>query len=183
MSENVLLPRIISVTGNMSEIVNRVENSSLVQIDLASFYPKGKRTTFDLKPWLFEEIILKENDFRENVKNHDWSQYQDQYVAITCTADAIIPSWAFLLISLALEPFAKEAVYGNQETLETVLFEEVFANHNFSQYQDAKVIIKGCGNLPIPQQAYVNYISKLKPFANSIMFGEPCSAVPLYKRK
>ena len=167
----------------MSEIVNKVENSSLVQIDLATFYPQGKRSTFDLKPWLFQELILKENDFRQHVKNHDWSQYQDQYVAITCSADVIIPSWAFLMIAIALEPFAKKAVYGNQETLETVLFEEVFAKYDFTQYQDSKVIIKGCGHLPIPQQAYVSYISKLTPFANSIMFGEPCSSVPLFKKK
>lgn len=165
----------------MKEIVNKVENSSLVQIDLATFYPKGKRTTFDIKPWLFQDLILKEKDFREHVKNHNWEQYQDQYVSIMCSSDVIIPSWAFLLIALALESFAKKSVYGNQETLETVIFEEVFASHDFTQYQDAKVIIKGCGNLPIPQQAYINFISQLKPYTNSIMFGEPCSAVPLYK--
>lgn len=167
----------------MSEIINKVENSSLVQIDLASFYPHGKRATFDLKPWLFEELILKEKDFRESVKNHDWEQYQDQFVAITCSADVIIPSWAFLLIAITIEPYAKKAVYGNQENLETVLFEEVFSTHDFTQYQDAKVIVKGCGHLPIPQQAYVSYMTKLKPFASSIMFGEPCSSVPLFKRK
>ena len=165
----------------MAEIVNRVANSSLVQIDLASFYPQGKRTTFDLKPWLFQDLILKEKDFRESVQNHDWEQYQDQYVSIICSSDAIIPSWAFLLIAIALEPFAKQSVYGNQEALETVLFEEVLASHDFAQYQDSKVIIKGCGNLPIPQQAYIHFISQLKPYANSIMFGEPCSSVPLYK--
>lgn len=166
----------------MSEIVNRVEKSSLVQIDLAAFYPSGKRATLDISSWLFEGLILKENDFRESVRNHDWAQYQDQYVAITCSADVIIPSWAFLLIAIAIEPFAKKAVYGNQENLETVLFEEFYASHDFNQYQDAKVIVKGCGHLPIPQQAYVSYISRLKPFANSIMFGEPCSSVPLYKK-
>ncbi len=166
----------------MEEIVNKVANSSLVQIDLATFYPKGKRSTFDLKPWLFQELILKEKDFREHVANHDWAQYQDKYVSIGCSADVIVPSWAFLLISIALEPFAKKSVYGNQETLETVLFEDVFANHDFSQYKDAMVMVKGCGNLPIPQQAYTNYISKLKPFAKSIMFGEPCSSVPLYRK-
>ena len=166
----------------MEEIVNKVANSSLVQIDLASFYPQGKRVTFDLKPWLFQELILKEKDFRDYVANHDWSQYQDQYVSIICSSDAIIPSWAYLLISIALEPYAKKAVYGNQEVLETVLFEEVFSNHDFTQYQDALIIVKGCGNLPIPQQAYNNYISRLKPYAKSIMFGEPCSSVPLYKK-
>lgn len=167
----------------MEEIVNKVANSRLVQIDLASFYPIGKRTTFDLKPWLFQELILKENEFRDHLANHDWSTYEGQYVSIICSSDAIIPSWAFLLITIALEPFAKKAVYGNQEILETVLFEEVFATHDFSQYQDSMVIVKGCGNLPIPQQAYNNYIGKLKPFAKSIMFGEPCSSVPLYKRQ
>lgn len=166
----------------MEEIVNKVANSSLVQIDLATFYPKGKRATFDLKPWLFQELILKEKDFRDHVANYDWSQYQDQFVSIICSADVIIPSWAYLLISIALEPYAKKAVYGNQEVLETVLFEEVFSNHDFSQYQDALIIVKGCGNLPIPQQAYNNYISRLKPYAKSIMFGEPCSSVPLYKK-
>ena len=166
----------------MGEITNKVEKSSLVQIDLASFYPQGKRSTFDLKPWLFQDLILKENDFRESIKNHDWSQYQDQYVSIICSSDAIVPSWAFLMIALSLQPFAKKSVYGNQEVLETVIFEDIFANHDFSQYQDAKVIIKGCGHLPIPQQAYISYISKLKPYANSIMFGEPCSSVPLFKK-
>ena len=136
----------------MDEIVNKVANSSLTQIDLASFYPNGKRATFDLKPWLFHELILKEKDFRERVTYHDWSQFQDQYVSIICSADVIVPSWAFLLIAIALEPFAKKAVYGNQEVLETILFEEVFANHDFSQYQDTLVIVKGCGKLPIPQQ-------------------------------
>tara|TARA_R110002050_G_scaffold11122_2_gene37849 strand:- start:51178 stop:51684 length:507 start_codon:yes stop_codon:yes gene_type:complete len=166
----------------MAEIVNKVAGSSLVQMDLADFYPMGERASFDLKPWLFEELILKEKDFRTHVKQFDWSQYQDKYVAISCSADVIVPSWAFLLIAISLEPFAKKAVYGNQETLETVLFEEVFANHDFTQYQDAKVIVKGCGHLPIPQQAYVSYFSKLKPYASSIMFGEPCSSVPLYKK-
>ncbi|MFT4752983.1 MAG: S-adenosylmethionine/arginine decarboxylase-like enzyme [Salibacteraceae bacterium] len=166
----------------MEEIVNKVANSSLVQIDLASFYPQGKRTIFDLKPWLFQELILKENDFRKHLANHDWSQYQDQYVSIECSADVIIPSWAFLLISVALEPFAKKSAFGSQETLETVLFEDVFAHHDFSQYKNAMVIVKGCGSLPIPQQAYNNYISQLKPHAKSIMFGEPCSSVPLYRK-
>jgi hypothetical protein len=115
------------------------------------------------------------------VKEHDWSQYQDQFVTVNCSADAIIPSWAFLLIAVAIQPFAKKVVYGSQETLETILFEEFLEQHDFAQYKDAKVIVKGCGDLPIPQQAYVSYISRLKPFANSIMFGEPCSSVPLYK--
>lgn len=166
----------------MEEIVNKVANSSLIQLDLATFYPKGKRTTFDIKPWLFEELILKEKDFREHINNHDWSQYSDHYVAIICSADVIVPSWAFLLISIALEPFAKKAVYGNQEVLETVLFEEVFAQHDFTQYEDGLVIVKGCGNLPIPQQAYNKFVTKMKPYAKSIMFGEPCSSVPLYKK-
>ena len=158
----------------MSEIVNRVEKSSLIQMDLATFYPHGKRVTFDMKPWLFEEIILKEKDFRENVATHDWSQYQDCYVSVVCTADVIIPSWSYLLIALALEPYAKKTVFGNQEMLEIVLFEEIFSQYDFSQYQDAKIIVKACGKLPIPTQAYTLFISKLKPYPSSYEAKSQC---------
>lgn len=165
----------------MSEIVNKVANSKLVQIDLAQFYPEGKRVYFDISNWLIEGFLLKENDFRDQVKNHDWSQYQNQHLAIFCSTDAIIPSWAYLLITLAAQPFATTIVQGHETELETLLFENFFDSHDFTQYQDQMIIVKGCGKLPIPQQAYVTYMRKLKPYAKSIMFGEPCSAVPLYK--
>lgn len=166
----------------MSEIVNRVEKSGLLQIDLANFYPQGKRTTLDIKPWLFENQILREKEFRSHIKNHDWKQYNDQYVSIICSVDVIIPSWAFLLIALELESISKKVVFGSQEVLETILFEEYFSAFDFSQYQDRIVIVKGCGHLPIPQQAYIHFMNKAKPYAKSLMFGEPCSAVPLYKQ-
>lgn len=165
----------------MDEIVNKVANSKLVQLDLAAFYQHGKRTTIDIQPWLFEGLLLKEKDFRAHIQNHDWSQYQNHFVNLTCSSDAIVPSWAYLLISLELEGIAKKVVFGSLETLELALFEEFCASHDFSQYQNQLTIVKGCGNLPIPTQAYVNFMARLKPYAKSIMFGEPCSAVPLYK--
>lgn len=168
--------------GLMSEIINRVEKSNVVQIDLADYYTHGKRTLLDISLWLFEKLILKEKDFRAYVKNHDWDQYQDHLVSVICSADVIIPSWAYLLIAIELEATAKKVVFGNPEVLETILFEEYFNLFDFSQFQDQRLIVKGCGHLPIPQQAYMHFMAKAKPFAKSIMFGEPCSAVPLYKR-
>lgn len=165
----------------MSEIVNKVAQSKLVQIDLAQFYPQGKRVYLDISNWLVEGFLLREKEFRTTVKEHDWSQYQDQHLAVFCSTDAIIPSWAYLLITLAAQPFASTIVQGHETELETQLFEEFFAQHDFTTYQDQMIIVKGCGKLPIPQQAYVTYMRKLKPYAKSIMFGEPCSAVPLYK--
>ncbi|MES2762922.1 MAG: DUF2480 family protein [Bacteroidota bacterium] len=163
------------------EIVNKVANSGLITIDLEEFYPKGERVLFDLKPLLFHELILKEKDFREFIKQHDWTSYQDKMVAITCTADAIVPTWAFMLVSIALEPFAKKIVFGNLETLEAVVFNEALSSINYPDYTDKRVVIKGCSNLPVTTNAYVELVSGLRPFAKSIMYGEPCSTVPLYK--
>ena len=164
-----------------NEIINKVANSGLITIDLEEFYPKGERVLFDLKPLLFQELILKEKDFREFIKEHDWSSYKDKMVAITCTADAIVPTWAFMLVSIALEPFAKKIIFGNLATLEAILFSEVLKAINYTDYQDKRIVIKGCGNLPVSTNAYVELVRGLKPFAKSIMYGEPCSTVPLYK--
>lgn len=164
-----------------NEIVNKVANSGLITIDLEEYYPKGERVLFDLKPLLFQELILKEKDFREFIKQHDWSSYNQKFVAITCTADAIVPAWSYMLISLALQPYAKKIVFGDLKNLEALLFEEVLQTINYQSYQDQRIVIKGCGNLPIPMHAYVTLAAHLKPFAKSIMFGEPCSTVPLYK--
>ncbi|MCF8423999.1 MAG: DUF2480 family protein [Bacteroidia bacterium] len=164
-----------------NEIINKVVNSGLITIDLEEFYPKGERVLFDLKPLLFQELILKEKDFREFIKEHDWSGYKDKMVAITCTADAIVPTWAFMLVSIALEPFAKKIIFGNLATLEAILFSEVLKAINYTDYQDKRIVIKGCGNLPVSTNAYVELVRGLKPFAKSIMYGEPCSTVPLYK--
>lgn len=163
------------------EIINKVAGSGLITIDLEEFYPKGERVLFDIKPLLFHELILKEKDFREFIKQHDWKSYHGKMLAITCTADAIVPTWAFMLVSIALEPFAKKIIFGTLETLEAILFNEALRSMTFSDYQDKRVVIKGCGNLPVSTNAYVELVKELRPYAKSIMYGEPCSTVPLYK--
>lgn len=165
------------------EIVNKVANSGIVTIDLEEYYQNGERVLFDVKPLLFQELILKEKDFRDYIKNNDWSVYKNKFVAITCTNDAIVPTWAYMLVSLALEPFAKKIVFGNLEQLENELFEDSLSKMDYSQFNDARVVIKGCSNKPVPVNAYVKLTAALKPFAKSIMYGEPCSTVPLYKAK
>ncbi|WP_111707280.1 DUF2480 family protein [Lutibacter citreus] len=165
------------------EIVNRVANSKLKTIDLEDYYPKGERTVIDIKHWLFHELILKESDFREHLKNHDWSKYKDHFVALSCSADAIIPSWAFMLITTYLAPVAKKTVVGNLSDLENSIFQEIISNFKIEDYTERPIIIKGCANKPIPQTAYIQLIEKLQPVAKSIMFGEACSTVPLFKAK
>lgn len=162
-------------------IVNKVANSGLITIDLESFYPQGERVQFDIKPFLFYEQILKEKEFREHIKQHDWAQYDGKYVALTCSADAIIPTWAYMLLTLALKPYARKVVFGSLETLEVVLFDEAIRGIALDDYRDKRIVIKGCGDLPVTTHAYVALTEALKPYAKSIMYGEPCSTVPLYK--
>lgn len=164
------------------EIINRVANSKLVTIDLENFYPEGKRVAFDIKEWLFQELVLREKEFRKYVNDHDWSQYQDNYIAINCTADAIIPAWAYMLVTINLEPFAKKIVLGSLEDLETSVYQNIIANLNLENYKDKPIIIKGCSKKPVPTSAYLMLTSHLKPVVKSIMFGEACSFVPLYKK-
>lgn len=164
------------------EIINRVANSKLVTIDLEDYYPEGTRTVFDIKNWLFEEIILREKPFREFVKNHDWSQYQNHYVAITCSTDAIVPTWAFMLVTLHLQPYAKQTILGSLNNLESSIYQSIISNKEFSNLKDKPVIIKGCSKKPVPKNAYILLCEKLKPIVKSISFGEACSSVPLYKR-
>lgn len=166
----------------MEEIINKVAQSGIVTIDLEEYYEERQRILFDIKPWLFQELILKEKDFREYIKSHNWSEYTDAYVALTCTADAIVPTWAYMLLTLSLQPFAKKIIYGNLEVLETVLFQEKIDALDITPYKDARIVIKGCGSKPVPVAAYVALTEKLKPVAKSIMYGEPCSTVPLYKK-
>lgn len=166
------------------EIVNKVaSNTNLIPFDLEDYYPKGDRILFDIKDWLFEGLILREKDFRTQVAGHDWSQYQDTYVALTCSTDAIIPGWAYLLVTSAIFPFAKKVVVGSLEIMETLLYDEIIRNLDISKYKDKFIIIKGCANKPVPQGAYIALIQKLQPVAKSLMYGEACSSVPLYKRK
>lgn len=164
------------------EIINRVAKSNLKTIDLEDFYPPEQRVIFDISSWLYQGLILKEKDFREQVKNYNWEQYQDTYVALSCSTDAIIPSWAYLLLTTRLQPYVKKVVVGDLKLLETVIFQEIIESLDVLEYQDKPVIIKGCANKPIPPSAYSFLIHKIQPVAKSILFGEACSTVPLYKK-
>lgn len=165
------------------EIVNRVANSVLVTIDLEEYYPSGERILFDIKDWLYEGLVLREKEFRTLIDAHDWSIYKNQYIALHCTSDAIIPGWAYMLIRLQLSGIAKQVVVGNLETLETTLYQKIIANLELDYCTNKPVIIKGCSNKPVPQNAYLFLIDKLYPIAKSILYGEACSSVPLYKKK
>jgi hypothetical protein len=167
----------------MEEIVNKVANSVLEIFDLEDYYPKGNRVELDISQWLLEGFLLREKDFREHLKNHDWSQYQDQYVSVFFSTDAIVPAWASILVTIHLAPFAKKIVNGKKEDLEAALYQEILLNIDYSKYEGKPVIIKGCSKKPVPMSAYVLAAQYLQPFAKSIMYGEACSAVPLYKRK
>lgn len=164
------------------EIVNRVAQSKLITFNLEDYYPKGQRFLFDVSQWLFEGFVLKEKDFREQAKNHDWSQYKDQFVALGCSTDAIIPAWAYMLIATYLENHAKKVVIGNLEDLESHLYQEVIEQMDVSDLKDQPVIIKGCSQKPVPKNAYIFLIKKLQPVVKSLMYGEACSSVPLYKQ-
>jgi len=144
-----------------NEIVNRVANSKLITIDLEDFYPTGKRVLFDIKDWLFEGFVLREKEFRAHVKQHDWSQYQDSYVALTCSSDAIIPGWAYILVSIQLNPFAKKIVTGDLETLETTIYQEIISNLSVSEYQDKPIIIKGCSNKVVINLLFYSFIENI----------------------
>ena len=142
----------------------------------------GDRVVLDIRDQLYEGLILREKPFREFIKSHDWAQYRDKFVAITCSADAIIPTWAYMLLTSALEPFARLIVFGVLEDLETKIFSDVLDRVDWQQYSDARVVIKGCSKVAVPTAAYVEATRRLRPFAASIMFGEPCSTVPVYKK-
>lgn len=165
------------------EIVNRVSQSKLITFDLEDHYPEGERILFDIKDWLYEGFILKEAEFRNLAKEHSWEKYQDTYVALHCSSDAIIPAWAFMLITTYLTPFAKRIVVGDLEQLEVAVYQKIIESLDLSTLKDQLIIIKGCANKPIPQNAYILLIEKLQPIAKSLMYGEACSSVPLFKRK
>lgn len=165
------------------EIKNRVAESNLVTIDLEDYYPIGNRVELDISQWLFEGCILREKDFRTQVKNHNWKQYQDCFISLTNTNDAIIPAWAFMLLSIQLTPFAKKVIVGSLADLENIIFFEIISKINVAQYKNRLVIIKGCTNKFIPENAYIKLIQILQPIVKSLMYGEACSSVPLFKKK
>lgn len=163
------------------EIINRVANSKLITIDLEDYYPEGKRVLFDIKDWLFEGLVLREKEFRLNVQSYDWTQHKDQYVALTCSTDAIIPAWAYMLLNVHLQSIAKKTIIGDLESLETSIYQTIIQDLDISSFKDQLIIIKGCAHKPVPANAYLFLTEKLKPVAKSIMYGEACSSVPLFK--
>jgi hypothetical protein len=164
-------------------IMNRVEASGLVTIDLEGFYPKEPFKIFDLKDYLFRGLIIREKEYREALKNTNWSEYENKNVAVLCSVDAIIPVWAYMLVATYLQPIAKNIVLGNEEKLmETTLLNNI-TNIDPQDYAGKRVVIKGCGDVKIPESAYLKITALLLPYAKSIMYGEPCSTVPVYKRK
>lgn len=164
-------------------LVNRVANSGLITLDLEEYYHPGERVVYDLKDNLFMGLILKEKDFRAFLKEHDWSQYMGKNVAITCTEDAIIPTWAYMLLTLQLQPYAHSIVYGSLQALDEKLYFDAIAAIDPADYQGKKVVVKGCSKVPVPTAAYVEITRRLAPAVQSLLFGEPCSTVPLFKRK
>ena len=163
-------------------IVNKVAESGLVTLDLEEYYPKEETAVFDLKDHLFMELILKEKDYREALKNLDWTSYQNKNVAITCSADAVIPMWAYMLAATYLQPVAKEVVFGTEDFLHRTLFLKNLSRINVNEFTNKRVVIKGCGDKSISETAYVEITKLLTPVVKSIMYGEPCSTVPIYKK-
>jgi hypothetical protein len=166
------------------EIRNKVaENTKLITFNLEDYYQEGKRLKLDISQWLDQGFILREKDFRDSLDNFNWEHYKGAYVAVYCSTDAIVPGWAYMLLIVKLNPFAKHAVIGGLEVLETAIYTQVLDKVAISNYKDKFGIIKGCANKPVPQSAYLIITNKLVGIAKSIMYGEACSSVPLYKRK
>ncbi len=169
--------------NNITPIENKIANSGLVTLNLEDYFDAGMRVQLDIKPWLFMEMILKEKDFREFVKLHDWSSYQGKNVAFFCSADAIVPTWAYMLLAVNIQPFANRYVFGSIDTLNTVLYQDALQKINPEDYRDLRLIIKGCSDVPVPVSAYVEITNKLLPVVKSLMYGEACSNVPIYKKR
>lgn len=167
----------------MDTLVNKVAESGIVTLDLMPFIHPGEVSVFDLKPFLFREMILREKDYRVALQTFDWQQFRDKYVAVTCTADAIIPVWAYMLAATYLQPVASSVFYGTGEEMEKKMITERIAAIDKEEYRDKRVVIKGCGDVHIPEVAYVAVTEHLLPVVKSLMYGEPCSTVPLFKRK
>lgn len=165
----------------MDEIINKVANSVLEVFDLEDYYPAGIRTQIDLSQWLEQGFLLKEKEFRESLKNHDWAQYKNHFVAIYCATDAILPAWATILVTVHLQSYAQKIYLGKKEDIDVFLYQDILSQIDYSIYKEKPVILKGCSKKPVPESAYIAAIQFLQPVAKSVMFGEACSAVPLYK--
>ena len=164
-------------------IINKVAESGLVTLDLEKYYPSGNNIVFDMKDYLFMGLILKEKEFRDALKNTDWGHYKDKNVAVTCSADAIIPMWAYMLVASYLQPVAAEIVLGDEKELHKALFIKNLSQLDMAEFADKRVVVKGCGETPIGEFAYLEITRLLRPVAKSIMYGEACSTVPIYKSR
>ena len=162
-------------------LVNRVAQSGIITLNLEDYYPSEEIIAFDLKNYLFRALILKEKDFREALKNIDWNTYQGKHLAVFCSTDAIIPIWAYQLVAIHATPFAASIFQGTTDEFLRHYYYTTLANFDATAYQDKRIVIKGCSNKPVPAAAYMELASRLRPVARSIMYGEPCSTVPLYK--
>ncbi|MFM7710983.1 MAG: DUF2480 family protein [Ferruginibacter sp.] len=167
----------------MENRVNKVAESGIITLDLEQFFPQTRIVSFDLKPFLFMGLILKEKEFRQQLKELDLAPYKDVLVAVHCSADAIIPQWAYMLVASLLQPGASDVLFGNEQDVETILLLRAIEQTDARVYENQRVVVKGCGDRKIPDAAYLNITNKLRPVAKSIMFGEPCSTVPVYKQK
>jgi len=164
------------------EIINRVAQSKLVTFNLEDLYIPGERKRLDIAQWLDQGIILREKSFRESVKNLNTSSFKDSFVALYCSTDAVVPAWAYMLVAMRLQESVKRVVQGDLEILETILYTEQLAQLDTEKYKNLPVILKGCADKPVPQNAYLLLIKKLQPQVSSLMFGEACSSVPLFKK-
>ncbi len=164
-------------------LVNRVAQSSLVTINLEDYFPTQQIKSFDLKDYLFQGLILREKDFRKEIEIHDWAANKGIHLAVHCSSDAIIPTWAYMLVATSAQPYAQSVFWGTKEQLVQDLYRRQLAQFNYASYQDQRIVIKGCSGKPVPPSAYTELAAGLRPYAQSIMYGEPCSTVPIYKRK
>ncbi len=163
------------------EIVNRVAKSPIITFNLEELYQEGNRYIIDISQWLYEGFILKEKDFRDGLKKEDWTKYKNSFVCLQCSTDAIIPSWAYMLISTYLHPVVKKVIVGTEKELNQILYTEAINKIEVESFRNKPVIVKGCSAKPVPETAYLQLIQKLQPVVKSLMFGEACSAVPLFK--
>ena len=163
-------------------IVNKVSESGLITLDLEQYYPRDTVALFDLKDYLFMGLILKEKDFREALKNLDWDAYRNKYVGVTCSADAIIPPWAYMLAAAYLQPVAKDVIMGDEKEVHKTIFLKNIQGIDVNEFTGQRVVVKGCGETPIGEFAYMENTKRLRPVAKTIMYGEPCSTVPIYKK-
>jgi hypothetical protein len=167
----------------MSEaITNKVSESGLITLDLEQYYPRDKVVLFDLKDYLFMGLILKEKDFREALRNQDWEVYRNKYVGVTCSADAIIPPWAYMLAASYLQPVASDVMMGDAQEVHKAIFTKNIQSINVDEFAGQRVVVKGCGETPIGEFAYMEITKRLRPVVKTIMYGEPCSTVPIFKK-